>query len=276
MNLAINFSDPAARLLSAGEIRFDLFKTPDWDWLVDRALKLRPVAVHFTLTAGNGNLGQVNWEAIDTLAEKTRTPNVNLHLDALADCFPDIPIDSTRPADRKRILDQLISDVQYFIEQLGRERVIVENSPYRALAGTTLRSCVEPELITQVVEQAGCGLLLDISHALVSAFYLGMSPEDYFAGLPVSHIKELHFAGIHPREGVLTDHLSITESDWIWLAWVLEKIQSGAWSRPWLLAFEYGGVGPEFEWRTDPEVIREQVPQLSEYINNRSPELNPF
>lgn len=29
-----------------------------------------------------------------------------------------------------------------------------------------------------------------------------------------------------------------------------------------MLAFEYGGVGPKFEWRSDPQVIEEQATRL--------------
>ncbi|NJD58394.1 MAG: hypothetical protein C3F13_05555 [Anaerolineales bacterium] len=267
MNLAINYSPPAARLLSAGNIRIDLFKTPDWNWLVDEALKLRPVAVHFTLDSGNGDIDGTDWEAVADLLEKTRTPFVNLHLDSRRDYYPDIPLDSTRSLDRKRITETLISDVTSVVERFGCERVIVENSPYRVEAGSTLRACVEPEIITQVVEETGCGLLLDISHVLLSAYYMGMAPEIYFSRLPVRHIKELHFAGVQKIDGVFTDHLPVTESDWVWLDWGLEKIRSGEWSKPWLLAFEYGGVGPELAWRTDTAVINKQVPQLIEHLD---------
>jgi len=47
---------------------------------------------------------------------------------------------------------------------------------------------------------------------------------------------------------------------------VLAQIKSGEWSTPWLMAFEYGGVGTEFEWRSDPNVIVKQVPKILERI----------
>jgi uncharacterized protein (UPF0276 family) len=266
MNIAINYSTAAASLLNSGDIHIDLFKTPDWEWMVDEAIKLRPVDVHFSLEAGNGNLTDPDWNAIETLLKRTRTPYVNLHLDAHKEHFSDIAVDSTRLSDNNQVIHNLISDVKRVVERLGRERVIVENSPYRGEAGHTLRSCVEPEIITQVVEDTGCGFLLDISHALISAFYMGFSPEKYFAELPVKRIRELHFAGVQKIDGILTDHLSITDTDWIWLDWVIGHIKSGEWNQPWLLAFEYGGVGGEFEWRTDPAVIKDQLPRLFEHL----------
>jgi hypothetical protein len=78
----------------------------------------------------------------------------------------------------------------------------------------------------------------------------------------------MHFAGIHHIKGQWIDHLSIMKRDWRWLDWVLTRIQSGEWSTPWLLAFEYGGVGAEFEWRNKSKVIAEQVPRLRERLKS--------
>ena len=266
MRLAINYSPSAAKLVQAGLIDIDYFKTPDWDWLIDEARNLRPIAVHFTLEAGNSCLENVNWDAVEHIAEATATPYINLHLDSRREHFPDLPIDTIDPGDVKRLFSIMIADVMSVVERFGPERVIIENSPYRGAAGNTLRPCVEPDLITQVVDRTGCGFLLDISHAFITAENLGMSHEEYFSRLPIHQIKELHFAGIHRLEGQLIDHLSILEDDWHHLDWVLSRIQSGEWSQPWLLAFEYGGVGSVFEWRSDPQVIAEQVPRLLEIL----------
>ena len=267
MYLAINYSPPAAKLVETGKIEFDYFKTPDWDWMIDEAQSLRPVAVHFTLEAGNASLEDVDWDAVGHLAESTKTPYINLHLDSRREQFPGVPMDTSDPGVVKLISSNLISDVMSVVDRFGAERVIVENSPYRGEAGNTLRPCVEPDMITQVVNESGCGFLLDISHAFISASYMGMKHEDYFSRLPLNQIKEMHFAGIHLLEGELIDHLSILEEDWHRLDWVLERVQRGEWKQPWLLAFEYGGVGTVFEWRSDPQVIAENVPRLLEKLS---------
>ncbi len=266
MLLAINYSPPAAKLVTAGVINIDYFKTVDWDWMVEEARSLRPIAVHFTLEAGNFSLDGVNWGAVKHLLETTATPYVNLHLDSRHEHFPEMAIDTIDPGDVKRLFSIMVSDVLSVVERFGSDRVIIENSPYRGEAGNTLRPCVEPDLISQVVDRTGCGFLLDISHAFITADNLGMSHEEYFSRLPLHQIKEMHFAGVHRLEGQLIDHLSILEEDWQHLDWVLARILSGEWSQPWLLAFEYGGVGPVFEWRSDPQVIADQVPQLQKKL----------
>jgi hypothetical protein len=56
INLAINYSPQAAQLMAECRIEFDYFKCPDWPGMISEAQKLKPVAVHFTLIAGNGSL----------------------------------------------------------------------------------------------------------------------------------------------------------------------------------------------------------------------------
>ena len=144
----------------------------------------------------------------------------------------------------------------------------MENAPYHGPEGRLLRACVEPELIRRLVEETGVGLLLDISHARIAAHSIGMPERAYMEALPVDQTHELHFTGLHRLNGRLADHLPVLESDWPALAWVLENIQSGEWGRPWMLAFEYGGVGEKFAWRSDPAVIQEQIPRLYNMVHS--------
>ena len=268
MHLAINYSPPAARLVQSGQIEVDFFKTPDWDWMVDEAKPLRPVAVHFTMEAGNGRLGRVGWNKVEQLAQLTSTPYINLHLDARQKNFPWLQVETARKSDIDHVLKIMLADVMVLVNRYGADRIVVENSPYRGQAGNTLRLCVEPDLIRRIVAETGCGMLLDIPHAIIAATHIGMEPYEYFSRLPVHKVREMHYAGIHPINGQFVDHLSILDGDWSWLDWALAQIRSGEWSTPWLLAFEYGGVGAEFEWRSDPKVIVEQVPKLRDRINN--------
>jgi len=268
MYLAINYSPAAAKLVRSGQMDIDYFKVPNWQWIIDEASQLKPVAIHFTLEAGNDSLSQVDWEIVQQQAQSTGTPYINLHLDARQSYYPNFAVDTSQPTEVDRVFNTILSDVMSAVEHFGPEQVIVENSPYRGLEGNTMHLCVEPSLITRVVKETGCGLLLDISHAIITAKVLGMDPIEYISQLPVQRVKEMHFAGIHRERstGLLTDHLSIQEEDWYWLDKVLSCIRSGAWGSPWLLAFEYGGVGEPFRWRSNPEVIAEQVPQLYEHI----------
>lgn len=266
MYLAINYSPPASHLVKTADIDVDFFKTPDWDWMVEEARQLRPVAVHFNLEAGNPGLDKVDWSRVEQLAQATKTPFINLHIDARQKHFPKLAVNTTEKTDRKKVFKAILSDVSTVMNIFGPNRVIVENSPYRAEAGNTLRPCIEPDLISHLIHETGCGLLLDISHAIIASRYIGMPVDEYLNRLPTGNLKEMHFAGIHKIKGDWIDHQSILKKDWKWLDWVFSRIASGVWNHPWLMAFEYGGVGRIFEWRCDPQVISEQVPMLYERV----------
>jgi uncharacterized protein (UPF0276 family) len=266
MYLAINYSPPAAQLVQSGQIDIDFFKTPNWEWMIDEAKNLRPVAIHYNLEAGNGRLDKVDWNEAEQLAQATGTPYFNLHLDPKQKHHPRLSVDTNTKSEIKQVFKIILSDVMVLVDRFGPEKVIVENSPYRGEPGNTLRLSVEPDLITRVIKETGCGLLLDISHAIITSHYLGMDPYEYFSRLPTQKVMELHFAGTHKIKRQWIDHQSIRKRDWHWLDWVFSRIQSREWSTPWLLAFEYGGVGREFEWRSDPEVIGTDVPLLCERV----------
>ncbi len=76
--------------------------------------------------------------------------------------------------------------------------------------------------------------------------------------------------GLQWIDGELEDHLGIQQPDWEVLTGVLENIHTGCWGDPWMLAFEYGGVGDLFAWRSDPDVIARQVPRLYAQVNGRT------
>jgi uncharacterized protein (UPF0276 family) len=266
MEFGINYSTQAAELVAASHIEIDRFKTPDWPNMIQEALALCRVAVHFELRAGNGKLVKTDWARIERFLKWTGTPYVNVHLDPRIKDFPDYPIDTTDPAQTKEILSQVIEDVQVMVEHLGADRVIGENVPYRGWDDKSFYPAVVPAYINQVLHETGCGLLLDISHARISAHQLGMDERDYMRQLPISRLRELHFTGLHRIGTRLQDHLEVLEADWPVLEWVLERIESGEWPQPWLFVFEYGGVGDKFAGRSETEIIAEQVPRLFELV----------
>jgi uncharacterized protein len=145
-------------------------------------------------------------------------------------------------------------------------------------------------VISRVIDETGCGLLLDISHARIVASHLGMDAHEYMAALPVKRLREMHITGIQVFDqswldmmtnkgmpehrfnlsenlGRWMDHLPITDQDWPEIAWVLEQIGNGSWAEPWVASCEYGGIGGGFfEATTDEAVIREQFPRLGKMV----------
>lgn len=266
MKFAINYSPQASQLLQDGQITIDFFKCPPWPDMVSQALKQRPVAVHFELKAGDGKLGSMNLKKVRRFLQKTGTPYVNLHLEVeKTDISKDME-EADETLCKDKALELMFRDIQSAVRRFGSDKVIVENVPFRGKTGKVMRYSVEPDLINQLVSETGCGFLMDISHARIAARHLEMDERAYMDQLPTHKLKELHFTGLHNFNGYWQDHLEALEDDWVALDWVLGRIREGAWSKPWILAFEYGRVGEKFAWRSDSKVIAAQVPLISARI----------
>lgn len=64
------------------------------------------------------------------------------------------------------------------------------------------------------------------------------------------------------RGGGYGSTLPLSNVDWKLLTWCCKEIRQGRWARPWVVALEYGGIGPLMEWRSEASVLTAQVPKL--------------
>jgi uncharacterized protein len=129
---------------------------------------------------------------------------------------------------------------------------------------------LQPEVISQVVRETGVGFLLDLAHARVTSLQMGIDVRDYVSRLPLDHLRELHITGVlYQRDkDRWNDHFPMTEPDWALAEWAFDQIQLGAWSQPWVVSLEYGGIGPAFEWRSDADVIAVDVTRLAALVHS--------
>ena len=272
MQFALNYSPQAAGLLFDGRIQLDRFKCPNWPDLIAEAHRLLSVYVHFNFVAGLGRLEQADWDAVETVLAQTSTLYVNLHLAAARDDQANGNGQAVSESQRQRAIEQMNMEVELVVRRFGAERVIVENIPFLPVEDYILKrhllpTCVEPEVISAVVRETGCGFLFDLSHAVISAATLGVDAKTYIEALPLGQIREVHITGIEQVNGLPEDHMPMTESDWTMFEWLMGKIASGEAAEPWMVAFEYGGIGKLFEWRSDAFVIATQVPRLYETVH---------
>lgn len=267
MKLAVNYSTQSAVLLRQSRIQLDYFKCPDWPFLILEAQQYAPVAVHFDLNIGRGRLHKTNWDQVKRLKEETNTPYVSLHLEASLKEFPSYHPDKLTKTQAKKVKETIYRDIDTALQIFSPEEIIIENVPYRGIYGKVLKTVVEPETISNLLEKTSTGLLLDISHARISAYYLGIPEQVYINQLPTQRIKEMHFTGLHTFNGWLQDHLDATSGDWPVLDWALQQIKSKNWSMPWLLAYEVGGVGEKFSWRSNAQALARDICMLYGKLN---------
>ena len=296
--LAVNYSTATGELVREGAIQVDRHKCPAWPDLIHHLHNgggvRQPLHVHFPLLVGTGRgyplstetHEEPDWGVIETLLVETGTPWVSAHLGPRPEDHPGI---GERPwEDQVSIVTEALNrDLEPLVARFGPENVVAEN--IFEYFGMHLRPAVLPEVISEVIETVGCGLLLDLSHARLAARGLGVDEQAYIEALPVARLREIHItgiqrftdfwikrleaAGLNPEEqGVRReewiDHLPMTGADWAFFDWAIGRIHGGYWRAPEVIAFEYGGIGPSFEPLTIREVLAEQVPRLYRLVHD--------
>jgi uncharacterized protein (UPF0276 family) len=266
VKFALNYSEPAAELVRAGKIQIDLFKTPPWEDVAAKATTLRPVYIHFAMQAGQGDNPKTGLDTIQHWLDMTITPSVNTHIAPLL-------ADLNDPTDADEVIAKVVPDIMELVEWFGADQVIAENVPYPERIPTKPYLASDPQVINAIIQQTGCGLLLDIGHARRTAEYLALDPQRYISQLPVHRLREIHITGLgyHVEDGRRVDHLPMREDDWELLGWALDHIKAGNWAKPHIVACEYGGVGENLIWRCEPEVIATQIPRMYAMVHAAQP-----
>jgi len=258
--LTVNYSPESRQLFESGAIVFDRYKLPDWPHLIAEMQDRHPFYVHFTLSAGLRPSTTPDWGWVKELMAATDTPFLNLHLNAPDDLDP---LDDFYA---QKVIGWMIQDVEKACREVGSEYVIVENPPWQNSLEPWLLTPALPEVTRTVIEETGCYFLLDLAHAAISARSAGVNTHEFISSLPVERLLEMHITGIHSFNGYLRDHLGMTDSDWDLFNWALQNIKLGPWHTPRFISFEYGGFGSIFRWRSDPAVLKRDVPRLYSQI----------
>ena len=122
-----------------------------------------------------------------------------------------------------------IQVVQDFLER----PLILENpSTYLSFTHSTLS---EPEFLSNLVAETGCGLLLDVNNVYVTCFNSGLDPVAYIEALPHDKVVQMHLAG-HQHCG--THIIDTHDRPVLSHVWELFRL---AWQRT-------GGVSTLLEW----------------------------
>ncbi len=97
------------------------------------------------------------------------------------------------PYDKCTLL-RVCEHIEQVQEALGRQLLLENPSTYVEFEQS---SYGEAEFIAEVVRRSGCGLLLDVNNAYVSACNHGRDLRRYLLELPLAAVGEIHLAGFH-------------------------------------------------------------------------------
>jgi uncharacterized protein (UPF0276 family) len=270
LQIAINYSPQAQKVIEQGALTIGRYKLPDWDDLIAEASALHNVYVHFPLHTGRGVLEETDFERVEYLRAKTNTPYVNTHLSTDYTRVGTSYDDESASAQDK-LYDATMRDIEPLIHRWGTDKIIIENAPTnRKDAWHIPRAVIQPAFISRVVESSGVGFLLDTAHAWLAAHTLDVDKQAYLDALPTAHLRELHITGTQAipqqdsSEDIYHDHFAMRDDDWTSAEYALDRIKTGDWGTPWIVALEYGGVGNMFAWRSEEDVIERDLGRLQE------------
>ena len=162
-------------------------------YLLDQILDQYQVVQHgVSMYFGSADrLDREHLKRLKTLTRRTKTPWLSDHL-----CWGSVdgtyshdllPLPYTREAVKKTA--QKIRQVQDYLEL----PVVVENvSSYAEFHASEM---TEWEFLTEVVETADCGILLDVNNIYVSSFNHNFDPMTYVENVPHDRVAQIHIAG---------------------------------------------------------------------------------
>jgi uncharacterized protein (UPF0276 family) len=149
-------------------------------------------------------------EAIGREAERTQTPWIGEHLaftsaDGLTEGAAGAPTELTYtvcPQLSEETLARVVENVAALRPRMPVP-LILENSPqYFQVPGSTMSMT---ELIRRIAEACDVGLLLDLSHFLITSLNTGVDAREELERLPLERVVELHISGMSRQSGVMWD-----------------------------------------------------------------------
>jgi uncharacterized protein (UPF0276 family) len=104
-----------------------------------------------------------------------------------------------------------------------RPKAVEKNSWYMRVGASQTD---EPAFLTEVLERADCGLLLDVNNVFVNAQNHGFDPYAWLERIPLDRVLQLNVAGHEPwDESLIIDTHGATVRDEVYalMAWVIER-----------------------------------------------------
>lgn len=234
-------------------------------YVLDRIAERYPIVLHgVSLSIGSTDpLNREYLKLLKALADRVKTPYVSDHL-----CWTGVNAHNAHDLlpimFNEASLKQIAQKVKQVMDFLERPLVLENVSTYAQFAGSTMS---EWEFHARLMEDAGCGMLMDINNIYVSAYNHGFNPIEFIDRIDPSYISQYHLAG-HTNKGT---HLLDTHNDHVIEAvWELYRY---AYKRS-------GGRNTLLEWDEDiPDfnVVHQEALKARQYrtVESGVPAINP-
>lgn len=193
--------------------------------MLERAAEAYPLVSH-GVSLSIGSLDAFNESYLRELAEIfawTRPAWFSDHL-----CFSSINgqyFNDLLPLPRTRETVTHISDRVKQLQDRFEQPILIENiSQYLNAPSDAL---TDADFITAILEEADCGLLLDVNNVYVNSQNHHFDPLDFLLNIPLQRVVQIHIAGHHEfPEGLIDTHgAPVIDPVWDLLRWVMQRSQ---------------------------------------------------
>lgn len=235
IGLGVTLNSTAARLLTTGRLDVDYAVWYGGRGAADvgsfvgyKPLLLHDVAAQFWLNYADPFDPALMAEARHML-DATRTPYLSTGVGASAEPqahrgSPYREADASQRQSREVVRENVIRHARRLQDWAGVP-LLLENYNYHAT--NAYEYVCEPDFFRDVIDAAGCGMLLDLGHARISAYNMARwhgDTEGYLSALPLDRVREIHFSRPGWKDGERVDlHQPVCRDDLDWLAWVLDR-----------------------------------------------------
>jgi len=203
-------------------------------------------------------------DAIEREAERTRTPWIGEHLafitaDGLkteaGNANPPTSLTYTVcPQLSEEIVQRVVDNIASLQPRFGAP-LILENSPqYFEVPGSTMPMV---DFIGEVLSRCDVGLLLDLSHFLITMLNTGADAATEIGRLPLERIVEIHISGLNVQSGVVWDDHATPAPPLVFE--LLKRVLERAHPRAITLEYNWSPTFPEAILKTHIGRVRQAL-----------------
>jgi hypothetical protein len=114
----------------------------------------------------------------------------------------------------EEVVDNVVANARTVKRAVPGRQFLLENITYYvAMPESTM---TESAFIRRVLEQADCGLLLDVNNVYINSRNLGYDPYQFLQELPLERVVQVHIAGFEEGQSLIVDTHDQAVSDEVW------------------------------------------------------------
>ena len=150
-----------------------------------------PIVLH-GLSLDIGGPDPIDTQLVQSVSDFMAGANVPLYSEHLTYCAAEGHLYDLLPIPFTEEAVHYVADRVRQVQDIIGEPIALENASYYAQPHTDLS---EAEFITAVLEESGCGLLLDVNNIYVNSINHRYDPIEFLDALPLQRARYIHVAG---------------------------------------------------------------------------------